>query len=149
MRVLLDTNLLVRPLNPADPDGPVAQRAVAQLRAAGHTLVLVPQNLYEFWSVATRPVNKNGYGLSAKAAETELVALRGLFTILDDTPAILPEWERLVVAHSVLGKNAHDARLAAMLVHGVTHLLTFNDGDFRRFAGITVLTPASAAPPGP
>jgi predicted nucleic acid-binding protein len=79
-----------------------------------------------------------------------MTGLRTRFRLLDDTPAILPEWERLVVAHSVLGKNAHDARLvAAMRVHGVTHLLTFNDGDFRRFAGITVLTPASIAPPGP
>jgi predicted nucleic acid-binding protein len=142
--------LLVRQLNPADPGRLLAQQAVAHLRAAGDELVLVSQNLYEFWAVATRPVNQNGYGLTPTAAAAELAALRGLFTILDDTPAILPEWERLVVTHSVLGKSAHDARLvAAMLVHGVGHLLTFNDGDFRRFPGITVLTPAAVAPPGP
>ena len=29
-----------------------------------------------------------------------------------------------------------------MLVHGVTHILTFNDKDFRRYPQITVLTPA-------
>jgi predicted nucleic acid-binding protein len=44
----------------------------------------------------------------------------------------------------VLGKNAHDARLvAAMNVHGVTHLLTFNAADFRRFTTIQVMTPAA------
>ena len=145
MRVLLDNNLLVRQLKPADPDHPIAQQAVAQLRASGNELVLVPQNLYEFWSVATRPADKNEYGLTPTAAASELASLRGLFTILGDTPAILPEWEHLVVTHAVIGKNAHDARLvAAMIVHGVTHLLTFNDGDFRRFP-ITVLTSASVA----
>jgi predicted nucleic acid-binding protein len=48
----------------------------------------------------------------------------------------------------VLGKNAHDTRLvAAMLVHGVTHLLTFNVTDFSRFPGLTVLDPATVTLP--
>jgi predicted nucleic acid-binding protein len=63
---------------------------------------------------------------------------------LPDTPALFPEWERLVVQHSVSGKNTHDARIvAAMNIHGVTQILTFNDGDFKRYPGITSLTPAS------
>ena len=37
--------------------------AVALLRAQGHTLCLVPQNLYEFWVVCTRPLANNGYKL--------------------------------------------------------------------------------------
>ncbi|HVK18592.1 MAG TPA: PIN domain-containing protein [Fimbriiglobus sp.] len=150
MRILCDTNLLIRLLNPSDANNALARAAMSQLLRNGDELVLMPQNLYEFWSVATRPADKNGHGLTPTATAAELVKLRAQFTILDDTPAILPEWERLVVAHAVLGKNAHDARLvAAMHVYGVTHLLTFNDGDFRRFTGITVLTPASVAPPGP
>jgi len=47
-----------------------------------------------------------------------------------------------VVHHRVAGKQAHDARLvAAMLVHGVTHLLTFNTNDFKRFSEIMVVNP--------
>jgi hypothetical protein len=47
-----------------------------------------------------------------------------------------------------LGKNAHDARLvAAMRVHGLTHLLTFNAQDFRRYPGINVVTPGDLAVP--
>jgi predicted nucleic acid-binding protein len=137
-------------MNPSDAGNGLARAAMSQLLRNRDELILMPQNLYEFWVVATRPADKNGYGLTPTATAAELVKLRAQFTILDDIPDILPEWERLVVAHSVLGKNAHDARLvAAMLVHGVTHLLTFNDGDFRRFPGITVLTPATVAPPGP
>jgi hypothetical protein len=47
-----------------------------------------------------------------------------------------------------LGKNAHDARfVAAMMAHGLTHLLTFNPQDFRRYSGITVVTPAEILTP--
>jgi predicted nucleic acid-binding protein len=118
---------------------------------AGHTLCVVPQNLYEFWVVCTRPLANNGLGKSVAEAAAEVAKLKTIFTLLDDTPAVFPTWEQLVSTHAVLGKNAHDARLvAAMLVHGVTHLLTFNDADFRRFTAITVLIPTSVlAPPSP
>ena len=43
----------------------------------------------------------------------------------------------------VVGKSAHDARLvAAMEPHGLTHLLTFNLADFRRYSNIQLLDPA-------
>jgi predicted nucleic acid-binding protein len=150
MRILADSNIFLRSIQPGHPQHAGADRAITHLLAAGDEVCVVPQNLYEFWSVATRPIAQNGLALPVARVSTELARLKRLFTLLPDTPAILPEWERLVVTHSVLGRNAHDARLvAAMLVHGVTHLLKFDDGDFRRFAGITVLTPASIAPPGP
>ena len=61
---------------------------------------------------------------------------------MSDSDAIFPEWERLVVVHRVIGKQAHDARpVAAMLVHEVTHLLTFNTDDFKRYNEITVVNP--------
>jgi hypothetical protein len=48
--------------------------------------------------------------------------------------AIYHEWRRLVLAHSVSGVQVHDARrAAAMSVHGVTHLLTLNPEDFKRY----------------
>jgi predicted nucleic acid-binding protein len=126
--------------------------AVATLLTQSHTVCVVPQNLYEFWVIYTRPTSANGLGKSATEAAAELTRLQNHFTLLADTSAVLPAWEQLVTTHAVLGKNAHDARLvAAMQVHGVTHLLTFNDADFRRFSAITVLTPAAVlaavAPP--
>ena len=54
-------------------------------------------------------------------------------------------WHQLV-EQQVLGKNAHDARLiAAMQRHGLTHLLTFNGEDFRRYPGIQLLAPQEIA----
>src|SRR5207249_6097074 len=95
-------------------------------------LVLVLQVVYEFWVVCTRPLNLNDLGRTAAEAGTELAHFKSLFAILDDSPLIFPEWERLVKALQVIGKNAHDCRLvAAMTVHNVAELLTFNDQDFR------------------
>lgn len=143
MRILVDTNILLRSAEPGHVMNKPASDAVDLLRTQGETLCLVPQNLYEFWSVCTRPLTANGLGKSVAEAVAELNNLKVLFTLLDDTPALYPMWERVVATHAVTGKNAHDARLvAAMLVHGLTHVLTFNDADFRRFTSIAVLTPA-------
>ncbi len=123
--------------------GDVAQ-SVSFLVTRGDELRVIAQNLIEFWAVATRPIIDNGLGLTVAQAEQELTKLKALFTILPDTADILPEWEQLVVRHQVLGKQVHDARLvAAMKVHNVTHLLTFNTTDFKRFTGITVVSPSS------
>ena len=62
--------------------------------------------------------------------------------MLLETPDIHREWQRLVIEHEVSGKKAHDTRLvAAMLVHGVDAIVTFNGDDFRRYAGIKVFHP--------
>jgi predicted nucleic acid-binding protein len=46
------------------------------------------------------------------------------------------------VVHQITGKNAHDARIvAAMSVHGIDRLLTFNKPDFQRYHGIRVVSP--------
>lgn len=143
MNVLLDSNILSRLAEPGHPMHKDALDATKTLVLQGHTLCIVPQNLYEFWVVITRPLAVNGLGKTATEASAELANLKKLFTLLEDTPSLFSIWEQLVVTNSVLGKNAHDARLvAAMLVHGITHLLTFNDADFRRFNAITVITPA-------
>jgi|SRR5262245_2685867 len=144
MRVLLDTNILTRSHEPADKEYKAAVDAVATLRGQGHDLCVVPQNVYEFWAVSTRPLAQNGRGKTPDEVTAELAFLKTHFTVLPDTPAIFPEWEKLVTTYKVIGKPSHGARLvAARLAHGVMHLLTFNDADFRRYAGITLLPPAS------
>lgn len=144
MNILLDTNIINRLQDPTNAMYPVARDAVQELLLRDHTLCLVPQNLYEFWVVSTRPKDVNGLGKSVAETVVELVNMQTMFTFLDDPPALFRTWETLVQAVGISGKNAHDARLvAAMQLHSITHLLTFNDKDFRRFTSITVLTPAA------
>ena len=78
-------------------------------------------------------------------AESHLQNLTSpLFAFLQDERAIFGRWKDLVTRHNVKGKPAHDARLvAAMLRHGITHLLTFNESDFKRFPTIFCATPAA------
>lgn len=90
--------------------------------------------------VCTRPTTVNGLGKTAAEAMAELVSLKTLFSRLDEPRSIYDVWEQLVTRTPVVGKNAHDARLvAAMKVHGLTHLLTFNTQDFRPYPDITVV----------
>ncbi len=92
--------------------------------------------------MATRPGAHNGLGLTVDETAKLIGKLKNLFTVLPDNSDIFPEWEQIVVRHQVSGKQAHDARfVAAMLVHGVTHLLTFNTDDFKRYTEITVVEP--------
>ena len=82
--------------------------------------------------------------MSFTTAETsvELARLKAHFLLLPETPDFVAEWEKLVVAHDVKGRPAHDARLvAAMLVHGIGRILTFNVRDFARYPGVAVLDP--------
>jgi predicted nucleic acid-binding protein len=116
--------------------------AVNILLAREDAVFVIAQNLIEFWAVATRPIANNGLGLTIARATQELTKFKALCAILPDTAAILPEWEQLVVKHQVLGKQVYDARLvAAMRVHNLTHLLTFNTADFKRFTVITAVNP--------
>jgi predicted nucleic acid-binding protein len=104
---------------------------------------VLPQNLIEFWAVATRPAESNGLGLKVDETAAGLDGLKVIFELLPDTLAIYPEWETVVRTHQVKGKGSHDARIAAaMPAHGVTHILTFNGGDFKRFAGVKSVDPA-------
>ena len=73
-----------------------------------------------------------------------LLITERLFPLLPDTPAIYPEWRRLVVTYNVLGVQVHDAHLvASMKANNVTHILTFNTTDFTRYAieGILAVDP--------
>ena len=104
---------------------------------------VAPQNLIELWAVATRPFDENGLGLTVEQTANEIDQIKRIWTLLPDRP-LLEEWETLVRTHRVSGRNTHDARLvAAMYVHGVDKILTFNGKDFARYTRITVIDPAS------
>lgn len=143
MLVLVDTNVLLRAADPAHPACHEAVDALAALTAAHHELCIASQNLVEYRTVSTRPVDANGLGLCQAEADAEIARLESLFRVLADVPGILPEWKRLTSTFGAAGKQNHDARIAAaMSVHGVAAIVTFNRDDFARYTGIVVVTPA-------
>lgn len=141
MRILADTNVLLRLSDPAHALHRVAIDSTDRLRAARHELMIVPQNLYEFWSVSTRTVQANGLGRSTSETDWHVARLMRLFTLLRDERSVFEYWNQLVSSYQVTGVKAHDTRLvAAMMRHELTHMLTFNVGDFGRYREITVMT---------
>ena|SRR5208337_2620124 len=145
MAVLLDTNILLRLLQPHHPHCPIAEQAINVLRKRNEVLHITAQNLVEFWATTTRPIDENGLGFTVVQAAEDLKALKQLFVLLPESP-LLEEWERLVTTHHVSGKNTHDARLvAAMILHRINSILTFNVQDFTRYVDIVVLDPRTLA----
>lgn len=115
---------------------------MAARRKDKENIFIFPQNLIEFWSVATRPLEVNGLNLSIEQTIIEVRKFRQNFDFVSDLPNLYSEWERLVQKYQVKGKNVHDARIvAAMMQHGITHLLTFNVKDFSRYNEIIVVDP--------
>lgn len=144
MRVLVDTNILLRSAQPNNPLCPQATRAVSKLIRQGDAVFFCSQNIAEFWNVATRPANLNGLGLSPEEAFQEVTSIEGSLTLLPDIPAIYAAWKEIVRDHRVQGVKVYDARLVAtMNVYAVKSILTFNAADFKRYGTITALHPSS------
>jgi predicted nucleic acid-binding protein len=148
MAYLLDTNILLRSVQPNHPMHAAALLALGALGHAKERLTVVPQVIVEFWTVATRPVANNGLALTPAVANSEVEKILGTFELLPETEALFREWRALVVAHGVCGVETHDARMvAAMNVHGLSHILTFNEQDFDRFRTIITVVPPSKVVP--
>jgi predicted nucleic acid-binding protein len=143
MRILLDTNVVLRLGDKGHVMHAQAIAAIDWLDASGHECVIVPQVLYEYWVVATRPSENNGLAMTAAKADAAISRWIEVFRLLLDERGVFSYWRDLVATNDVKGKNAHDARLvAAMLRHGLTDLLSFNKTDFARFGAINTFTPA-------
>jgi predicted nucleic acid-binding protein len=144
MRVLVDTNILLRSAQPSHPLCAQATHAVAKFLRERVGVFFSSQNVAEFWNVATRPIEVNGLAFSSDEVLREVRAIESLLTLLPHTPAIYPAWKRLVADHSVQGVKVYDARLVAiMTVYDVDSILTFNTSDFRRYTDIKAIEPAS------
>ena len=142
MTYLADTNILLRLKQTSHPLHLSALQCVKTLKKRSEKLYIVPQNLIEFWVVATRPVKVNGLGLSFEQATLEIEDIKHIFSLYQDTPAIYPQWERLIRKYQVMGKKSHDARLvSAMITHNIDNILTFNTDDFLRYSEIIPVDP--------
>jgi predicted nucleic acid-binding protein len=144
MRVLVDTNILLRSAQPSNPLCAQATQAVSKLIRQKDAVFFCSQNIAEFWNVATRPADLNGLGLSHEEVLQEVSSIERLLTLLPDIPAIYPAWKEIVADNKVQGVKVYDARLVAiMTVYAVESVLTFNTADFKRYSNITALHPSS------
>ena len=144
MAYLVDTNIFIRLAGRNDPLRQLALDTLRKLRSRNEVLCYTPQIISEFWNVCTRPAAaRGGLDLSAEQTERKVRLIERYFVLLPDSLATFQQWRRLVVAHSLLGISVHDAKVvASMNIHGVTNLLTLNDGDFKRYTSINAVNPS-------
>ena len=146
MRYLVDTNVLLRRALASSSQSSVCDQAVSKLVWAEHELHICAQVVIEFWAVSTRPPDVNGLGLTPAVTSQQTAELREAFICLPEPPDMAERWQAIAEKHSIRGKQAHDARLVAiMLAHNVTHILTLNPVDFARYPEITTVTPQDVA----
>lgn len=69
---LLDSNILLRISKSDDPQHAAISHALRVLVGRGARLCYTSQTLGEFWNASTRPLDKNGFGLSV--VETDRLA---------------------------------------------------------------------------
>jgi len=143
---LVDTNVLLRQLEPEHDHHRAAIAATMHLIESGETLHVAAQSIAEFWVVATRPPAQNGLGLDVCTAISAVAQIERTFELLlSDEAMVYEHWKRLIIERRVIGRRVFDARLVAvMMAHGVGRVLTFNGADFASF-GVVVVEPQALA----
>ncbi len=142
MAILIDTNVLLRSVQPSNPMHASAVRALENLMKREEALAVAIQNVAEFWIVATRPIVNSGLGFTIEEAREEMVKIDAFFQILSENAASYAAWKALIVAKRVSGVLVHDARLVAVMnTYSVTQIVTFNVTDFSRFSEIEAVHP--------
>lgn len=143
---LVDSNVLLRWVKPDGHDYPLIVSAIDAILQRDAVLCYTSQNVAEFWNTCTRPLDRNGYGLTPPEADRRARLFEDNLRLLPDSLAVHQEWRRLLVVHSVSGAQVHDARLvAAMRIHGLKRILTFNERDFARYTDIETVHPRTVS----
>jgi predicted nucleic acid-binding protein len=140
MPYLADTNIVIRRSVTGDPQYATISAALTLLQQQGETVYVTAQNLVEFHALASRPIKANGWGLTTAQATAERRKIEAIFPLLPETPGIYPLRRNLIDTYSVIGRQVYDARLVAVMqAHAITHLLTLDPTDFRRYAAIIIV----------
>src|SRR5258708_19921291 len=101
MRVLLDTNILLRVSEPGHQHHLAAIESLKVLALASNTFAISSQTVYEFLAVATRAIGDRGLGMSPALADAELSKLITALEIVYDSPAVLPQLRHLSLLHGL------------------------------------------------
>lgn len=144
----LDTNILLRIVDRSSSEHELVVRAIASIFKNGDQCVITPQTLIEFWVVATRPIEVNGFGWTITETREKLERLISQFVLLEETKDIFVNWFQLVETHGIKGKRTHDLRLVAVAKsYAIDYLLTLNTRDFVVIPEVTIADPRNIFTP--
>jgi predicted nucleic acid-binding protein len=132
----------LRLFRPIDPQHKSIKLVLSDLNGQSIGLYFSLQNIAEFWNVCTRPLERNGYGLTISETNSSVQEIERTMTFLPDSDEVYLNWRQLVTIHQVHGVQVHDARLVAIMqAYGLTRILTLNQPDFQRYANIQAVHP--------
>lgn len=138
--ILLDTNILTVSKQSGHADFKKVTNCLQQLITGNDELIICPQNLYEFFVAATRPVDKRGLGLSRSKALWEIQNLQDTYSFMNDPENLFIQWQQILEKYETTGKQGHDARfIAFMIASGINKFYTLNLSDFNRYSDIITL----------
>jgi predicted nucleic acid-binding protein len=132
MEYLVDSNILGRYADASSAQHTETKNALSDLTNQGSVPVLVPQNIYEFTSFASRPISKNGLGLSKLRIDELIEEFLGIFVLkFPDPEEEVGYFRRMYLRLNIQNKQVHDLRLAAACRSlTIVNLLTYNLADF-------------------
>ena len=138
---VVDTNVLVYATVEAAPLCEEARIWMATLQWQNVELCVTPQICREYLVVLTGdPVFDRDF--TPTEALDVLAQVRQSLRLLIPSEEVLGELFRLVRRYEVAGKRIHDANIIAVMnTKGISHLATYNRGDFASFDEITLLSP--------
>ena len=82
---LIDSNVLLRWVKPDDRDYPLVVSAIDATLQRGAVFCYTSQNVAEFWNTCTRPLDRNGYGLSPQEADRRARLFEDKLRLLPDS----------------------------------------------------------------
>lgn len=99
------------------------------------------QSVHEFLSVSTRSPEVGGLGYPTSEALVVIDRLENTFELVPDPADLYITWKRVCSDHSVIGRQVHDARLAALAqCMELDGIVTLNPTDFKRY-GVDLVVP--------
>ncbi len=141
--MFIDTNVLVRARFTVAPSHDVARARLREALGWEERPRISRQIVREYLAVVTRSQVWSA-PLPMSAALRDVDWFVSEFDILEDGPRVTHVLAELCREVPVAGRQIHDANIVAtMLAHAEQRLLTFDQGDFRRYGGrISLIDPA-------
>ena len=137
--MFIDTNVLVRARFMAAPGHETARARLVDALHGNERPRISRQIAREYLAVVTRPQIWSS-PLAMSDALRDADWFLSAFDVLEDGPEVTRVLAALCREVPVAGRQIHDANVVAtMLAHAETHLLTFDQEGFQRYAGRVVL----------
>ncbi len=138
-KLFIDTNILVYLANESSE---FHHRTLIKFQhlAASHHLFVSRQIIREYAVIMTRPGILE-FPLTPDEVVEDIEQWKSSFEIVNETEDVTDKLMFLIKKYDLKGKRIHDANIVAtMLVHRISLVFTANEGDFKKFDEIDIVT---------